>query len=59
VSALLFRELKFQSFNEMAIIATQSMGTEAGRAFMISAVDFLGAAVERRVAERLKSERGQ
>ena len=59
MSALLFKELKFKSLNDMALIAHERMGTEAGRAFMTSAVDLVGEVVEKRVAERLKNERGQ
>lgn len=59
MSALLFKELKFKSLNDMALIAHERMGTEAGRAFMTSAVDLIGDVVERRVAERLKQERGE
>lgn len=59
MSALLFKELKFKSLNDMALIAHEVMGTEAGRAFMTSAVDLVGEVVEKRVSERLKNERGQ
>lgn len=59
MSALLFKELKFKALNDMALIAHEAMGAEAGRAFMVSAVDLIGEVVETRVAERLKYERGR